>query len=152
MAPRRDRARIAAVQRNGGKMIEWFRRNFTQDDFADDWYGYLTNQVGHIALGLMMALAVSLIWFVISGEMPVKRFAALACLAAYLALELVRGWNGLDSVEDTVFTAGYGSGGAFLIFSEITPGEPFLGFNIFLAGGIAVIAALHLIWGVSRRW
>lgn len=133
-------------------MIEWFRRHFEQDDFADDWYGYLTNQIGHIALGLMMALAVSLIWFVFAGEMPFKRWAWGACFVAYLALELVRGWHGWDSVEDTVYTAGYGSGGAFLIFSEITPGEPFLGFNIFLAGGIAAIAAVHLAWGVSRRW
>lgn len=133
-------------------MLDWFRKHFAQDDFADDWYGYLTNQIGHIALGLMMALVVSLSWFVFAGEMPVKEWAWMACLVVYIGLELVRHWNGWDSVEDTVFTAGYGSGGAFLMFSEVTPGEPYLGFDIFLAGGLAAIAACHLVWGVSRRW
>ena len=132
-------------------MLKWFRENFAQDDFAGDWYGYLTNQVSHMALGLMMALVLSLVWFVFMGEMPIKWQAWLACLGLYLGLELVRGWNGWDSVEDTVFTAGYGSGGAFLIFSELAPGEPFLGFNILVAAGLAFVAAVHLILGVIRR-
>jgi hypothetical protein len=133
-------------------MIRWFRKHFEQDDFRGDWYGWLTNQCSHIALGLFLAGAVSLIWFVMAGEMPRKWAGWAACLGLYLSLELVRGWHGWDSFEDTAFTAGYGSGGAFILFSEIRVGDPVLAFDLQLASGIASVAAGHLVWGVASRW
>ena len=133
-------------------MLEWFRRHFTQDDFADDWYGYLTNQVSHVGLGLFLALFVAISWFIASGEMPFKWPAWFVCLGLYLSLEIVRGWHGWDSAEDTMFTCGYGSGGAFLLFSEITPGDPALLLNLPMAGAVSVAMIAHLVWGVSRRW
>ena len=133
-------------------MIEWFRRNFPQDDFSKDWYGYLTNQVSHVGLGLFMATFVAIGFFVVAGEMPGKWAAWVVCFATYMAMELVRGWNGWDSVEDTIFTAGYGAGGAFLLFSEVTPGDPVLSVDIVPAGVLAAVMVLHLILGVARRW
>ena len=133
-------------------MIDWLRRNFTQDDFADDWYGYLTNQVSHVGLGLFLALFIAVTWFILGGEMPFKWPAWFACLGTYLVIELVRGWNGWDSAEDTLFTSGYGSGGAFLLFSEVTPGDPTLVLNLPMAGAVTAAMLTHLVWGVRRRW
>jgi len=54
------------------RVATWLRRNFAQDDFAEDWYAWATNQISHASMGVMAALAVSLIAWLITGEYPVK--------------------------------------------------------------------------------
>jgi hypothetical protein len=132
-------------------MWRWFLEFFEQDDFNGRPYGWLTNQISHTMLGLAMAFVLSLFWFVVAGEMPWKSIAWPLCVVVYLALEFVRGWNGWDSVEDTAFTAGYGSGGAFLLFSEVRIGDPVLLFNMAGAVPLAFLAFAHLVWGVFAR-
>jgi hypothetical protein len=132
-------------------MWEWFLEFFEQDDFKGRPYAWLTNQTSHIMLGLAMAFVLSLFWFVVAGEMPWKSIAWPFCVVVYLAFEFVRGWNERDSVEDTVFTAGYGSGGAFFLFSETQIGDPVLSFDMAGAAVLASVAFAHLVWGVIAR-
>lgn len=132
-------------------MIDWLRKWFEQDDFVDDWYGWLTNQIGHISLGVMCALAVSVVWFLVVGEFPVKAIIWPAIAAVYILIEIARGWTWADSAEDTVFFAGYGCGGAFLVFSEVTPGSPMLTVSALDMVPILGIACVHLAAGVFVR-
>lgn len=135
-----------------GKMTEWLRRNFAQDDFAEDWYAWATNQISHASMGVMAALAVSLIAWLITGEYPVKWQAWSIVAVIYVALECVRGWKSWDSFEDTVFVVGYGAGGAFLVFTEIVPGSAMLILSGVDAAVILGLAAIHLAAGVWMRW
>jgi len=132
-------------------MWDWFIDFFEQDDFEDDPYGWLTNQAGHILLGVAMAYALSRSWYSFAGEYPPKQTGWLICAAVYIALEIVRGWNCWDSVEDTVFTSGYGSGGAFMFFSETTQGSTVLNFDADACAMLASFAFVHLVLGVAAR-
>lgn len=133
-------------------MTSWLRRNFEQEAFRDDWYGWLTNQLGHIVLGLTIAYVAAMAWFGLAGEMPYKIIAWPVCLGLYVWLEWVRGWAGWDSVEDTIFTSIYGSGGGYLLFTEVQPGSATLEFHswsLFPAMGVILV---HIVYGVSKRW
>jgi hypothetical protein len=132
-------------------MIEWFRRVFAQDDFADDWYGWLTNQISHIGLGLVFAVFSCWLWMMIAGEFPVKWVAWPICVAVYLALEAVRGWSGWDSAEDTAFTTVYGTGGAFLLFTEVSPGDPFMMVDFTNLPWVLAVPTVHLALGAYFR-
>lgn len=132
-------------------MIEWLREWFPQDEFADDWYGWLTNQISHLSFGVMVALVSSVCWFYVYGEFPVKVYLWPLVAALYVAIECVRDWTGWDSFEDTVFFAGYGVGGALLVFSEVTPGEPALIVSAFDVVPIIGLACVHLAAGVYVR-
>jgi|GEM_PF-6260900 len=132
-------------------MISWFRRAFPQEAFRNDWYGWFTNQVGHIALGFVLAWAVSIIWFGMVGEMPYKVIAWPVCLGIYVVFEIARGWTGWDSFEDTIFASLYGSGGAFFLFTESTIGSLNLSFDMkSVLPAIGVIGA-HLAYGIRTR-
>lgn len=135
----------------GWQLLPWLRRAFAQDDFAGDWYGWLTNQISHIALGVLLSLVVSVAWFFLLGEFPVKQIGWALVTGLYVALEVVRGWAGRDSFEDTVFACGYGSGGAFLVFTEYRIGQPALTLNVTDVLPILAIACAHLIAGSILR-
>lgn len=129
----------------------WLMRWFSQDDFVDDWYGWLTNQISHLSVGVMAALAVSVAWYYIEGEFPFKVVLWPLLLGVYVLGEIVRGWKSWDSIEDTIFFAGYGAGGALLVFSEITPGQPMLIVSAVDVLPILGLAAAHLAAGVAVR-
>lgn len=133
-------------------VIRWFRQTFPQDDFADDWYGWLTNQVSHIGLGLLLAVGVSGITLLTLGEFPDKRLAWLACALLYLGLELLRGWSGWDTVEDWLFVACYGAGGAFILFTEVEPGLAVLFVDFGGLPWVLALPAIHLAFGAYLRW
>lgn len=133
------------------RALEWFRTAFAQDDFADDWYGWLTNQISHIGLGIALSLAVSAIWFFAAGEFPHKLTAWALCLVGYSATEVIRGWRWRDSLEDVAFVCAYGAGGALLLFSEVTPGSPLLIVSVSDILPTVAIASAHLGWGVFLR-
>lgn len=124
---------------------------FVQDDFADDAYGWLTNQISHIGLGIALALVLSAVWFYIGGEFPYRWAAWGIISAAYIAGEVARGWAGRDSVEDTVFVCVYGAGGAMLLFCEVTPGSPLLIVSVADTLPVLAIALAHLGWGTFLR-
>lgn len=133
-------------------LLEWFKIAFFQEDFEHDWYGWLTNQISHMSAGIFAALIVSAAWFQIIGEFPLKIFAVPLIAGIYIALEIYRGWFGWDSIEDTIFFAVYGTGGAFLVFSEVTPGSPYLLVSVANVLPVLLIASGHLLAGVVRRW
>lgn len=107
-------------------MKSLIRRLFPKDNFAGNWYGWLTNQISHIALGVGIAVVVTGVCYAAAGEFPVKWAAWICAAGIYAAAEAVRGWHGWDTVEDWIFVAAYGSGGAFMAFTELFPGSPIL--------------------------
>lgn len=132
-------------------MIDWLRKWFEQDDFVDDWYGWLTNQISHFAFGIAVVFVVSVAWFMIFGEFPVKVIIWPIIAAVYMAIEWLRGWSWGDSVEDTVFFAGYGAGGALLVFTEKTIGSPALEMSVMDVKPIFLIVCAHIVAGVFVR-
>lgn len=127
-----------------------FARAFAQDDFRGDWYGYLTNQVSHIGLGVALAVAVSFAGLHIWGEYPIKLHAWALILAVYVSTEVLRGWSGWDSAEDTAFVT-YGATGVFLVFREIAPGNDALIAHAGQAVFLVILAGGHLAGGVATR-
>lgn len=132
-------------------LLTWLRRTFTQDDFADDWYGWLTNQISHMGLGILAALIFSAAWFHAAGEFPVKVTAWAGIVGGYAMTEAARGWRKWDSFEDTIFVCGYGAGGAFLVFNEVAPGTPYLVMSLSDVGPVVGLAIVHLVVGVWFR-
>ena len=122
------------------------------DDFANDWYGWVTNQLGHIALGVFLVFVAALVGFLHVGEMPQKVAIYALILTGYVCFELgVQGWRGWDTIEDTVFTAGYGAGAILAGFTEIEAGQPHLAVNILGVAPFFAISALHLFAGAMYR-
>jgi hypothetical protein len=132
-------------------MLAWFRSAFAQDDFARDWYGYLTNQISHIGLGIVLALATCIAWFWVFGAYPVKWAMWLAITGGYAASEVIRGGDPWDAFEDGCFVCLYGAGGAFLVFAENQPGDTALITDIGLAVPVLGSACVHLAVGVWAR-
>lgn len=127
------------------------RNLFPKDNFAGDWYGWLTNQISHIALGVFIAIWVAGLSYLITGEFPVKWAGWLSCAGIYAVAEVVRGWNGVDTVEDWTFVSVYGAGGGFMAFSEVTPGEPLLVVSLGDVVFLLSFMVCHLIVGVLGR-
>lgn len=71
------------------------------NDFADDWYGWLTNQCGHICLGLALDLVMTEL------GMPIWWRLGLIILLYWLLIEVfaqrLRLWR--DAIMDTAFVA-----------------------------------------------
>jgi hypothetical protein len=132
-------------------MISWFKSFFAQDDFEGQPYAWLTNQCGHIMLGVILALLMASAWFELAGEFPVKTHAVPLCALVYVGSEVWRGWSGWDSVEDSIFVAGYGCGGAFLLFTEVSIGQDLLVLSTGNALPLIGVVALHLTFGVVLR-
>lgn len=122
------------------------------DDFRRDWYLFATNQISHLALGVLFAWLVAMIYHKIMGEYPYK-LEMLAVLAfGYLAFELVsQGWNGLDTIEDWTFFSIWGAGGATSAFSEIQSGSVVLAFDPSAPVPFAIAASVHLAFGSLQR-
>ncbi|MDI9407824.1 MAG: hypothetical protein QM523_01095 [Candidatus Pacebacteria bacterium] len=133
-------------------IIEWFRKHFQNDDQRDDWYAWLTNQTSHVALGILVALVVSVAFFLVAGEFPEKEIIWLIIVLGFLALEAVRGWVCWDSAEDVIFSGFYGTGGALLVFSEVTPGSPYLLVSVSDVLPVLGVSSFHLFCGVYLRW
>lgn len=126
--------------------------NLAPDDFRKDWYGYLTNQCGHILLG--MFLYVMLMWFsvYVSGEFAYRSHVFAVILVGYLIWEsVVSTWNGLDSVEDTVFTAVYGAGIPAILFVESVEDGVRFDADIRSVAFMSVFVGVHLAVGVLFR-
>ena len=87
----------------------------TPDDFHDNFYEGLLNQIGHIALGAFASVLLIVIWSQATGEMPHKETFILVCIVCYfINIELIKQkFQGLDSFIDTWFVA---LGSALLIY------------------------------------
>jgi hypothetical protein len=122
------------------------------DDFKAQPYAYLTNQIGHIGLGVLLVFLASRGFFEVFGEYPVKLHLWLAITAVYFGFVEIwaQGWRGFDTIEDTVFTCVFGAGAPLVSFREAKPGDVglavdlptldpfFIGAGALLAIGVAV--------------
>lgn len=73
---------------------------FSPDSFHNDWYGWVTNQAGHVLLGIVIAWLTGRVW---------------PAVVLAVAFELAQ-WSPdvVDSVTDVFFTA---SGAVFQIYA-----------------------------------
>lgn len=79
----------------------------TPSNFANDWYGGVTNQIGHVMLGLFAVCAICVAYAVAFGEMPWRGPVGMGIIAVYFfGIELWRQkWQGADTIVDTCFVA-----------------------------------------------
>ena len=121
--------------------------------FLDDWYGWLTNQAGHILLGVFMAFVLCLVAYFAAGELPGRVDVFAACLFGYVAFELfTQGWQGYDTLEDTVFVVGYGCGAPLAVFHEVSVGSPNVSGDLRTLPAFFAVSAVHLAFGVLFRY
>lgn len=123
------------------------------DGFPRDWYGYLTNQVSHVGLGIFAAWAACLVAFVISSDLPYRWQVFAGISAVYAAKELIIDrWQGADTVEDFLFVVVYGAGGTLASFRQIDDFSSDVAFNIYSTVPFLVACGLHLAGGSFIRW
>lgn len=126
---------------------------FTQDSFRDDWYGYLTNQVSHVALGTIFTWAATVFALAVAGEFPYKAHLFLVLSGLYLFYEILyQGWAKWDTIEDWIFFSLYGVGGTVLTFDEFDKGSSLATFDISAPTLIFPIIGAHLLVGIFIRW
>lgn len=126
-------------------------------DFSPDFYRrqpelWLANQSGHMALGAAMAILSCAGFLAVFGEFPTRAAIFALIAAAYLfRVEIIgQGWQGFDTVEDTLFVVIYGAGPVLYAFREIAPGSAeFIG-NIWDVVPFLVVAVIHL--GLGAAW
>lgn len=123
------------------------------DAFKANPYGYLTNQIGHIGLGVLLVFLISRGCFELVGEYPIRLHVWLITGAFYLfVVELaVQGWRGWDTIEDTIFVVFYGAGAPLWAFKEVSPGDAALAANLPALDMFFAAAGLHLLAGVLLR-
>jgi len=133
----------------------WSELN-TPDDFARDPVRGLTNQAGHILIGLALHGAVLAGTATLGlGPLPPVWATALCMTALYLVwIELrAQDWNGNDTIADTIF---FSIGAAFWwAVLRFTPSQEWvrwpeaaLWFLIWLAVGVVALAA----YAAPRIW
>ena len=120
--------------------------------FVNDWYGWLTNQVSHIGLGVFLTFAVCVLYWLMWSEMPYKTAVYAVIFFGYVAFEVFyQGWRSFDTIEDTVFTVGYGAASILSAFSEVTVGDPKVGVDVLILLPFFIVACIHLLAGVAFR-
>lgn len=79
----------------------------TPSKFDNDPYGGLTNQWGHYSGSAALFMLFSAGWFAVFGEMPYRWPVAFGMITFYAVFIewFKQGWQGRDSVEDTLFFA-----------------------------------------------
>lgn len=115
----------------------------TAEDFSGKPYLALLNQVGHTFLGLLAAQVFCDLWFVVTGEMPVRLHIFFPLFAIYLfgVEHLWQRFRGSDSWNDTLFFL-LGVAGALLPFTETGFDE----WTAFLAYSVWKSLALKAAW------
>ena len=116
---------------------------FKPQAFEGDAYGYLTNQISHGYLGIVLTTYLVFSIFLLTGTYPQQGPAVICIIMAYFLLwEIgVQGWRGWDSLEDTLFVS---SGAAMYLFIEMD-------IVIFRLVGILTIMNIVVAIGTFRR-
>ena len=125
---------------------------FSPDFFRDDWYGYLTNQISHVSIGVLFTWGLCLACFLIMGELPYK-FQIFTTLAGmYFLYELLfQGWQGVDTVEDWTFFSVYGVLGTVLSFNEFNIGSGLVTLSLVSPTTMFTLLTVHLLIGCLLR-
>jgi hypothetical protein len=82
----------------------------TPDNFRTDAYGWLTNQISHMMLGLFAVILYCSLGAHIAGAFPDKWVIWTSVAVSYALIEIIQRGPFWDSVEDFIFVAVYGSG------------------------------------------
>lgn len=126
----------------------------TPDSFERDWYGELTNQISHTALGAALATAVCAVWYLVLGELPFRSWVFLGLFAGYLGVEIWgQGWTAGDSWFDSLMF-GLGAAWAIMPFEETTlvGWKVVVTFDPLMWLGIFAIWSALLFFRVKRRY
>jgi hypothetical protein len=123
------------------------------DSFSNDAEGWIANQLSHALLGMFFYTVVVTALFIHLGEYPKKVVPWAIVLAGYLIWEFAiqRGGIFWDSLEDTIFVAGYGAGILALGFGEIEAGSPKFIACLFDVLPVIALFAFHCVVGVILR-
>lgn len=123
-------------------------------NFARDWYGEFTNQVGHIALGAFSAIFFVNTWFLWTGSMPYRGFVFLAVFAPYVVVIefMVQKWKPGDAWFDSVMFA-HGAAGVLLPFFEVGAAGriSILEYNPVMLSSVMASACVFLFPRVYKR-
>ena len=128
----------------------------TPDDFKCNFYGGLTNQISHIALGAIVSGFLICVWNFIYGEMPYKEIYIFVVCALYLLnIEIVAQKSfSIDCFIDTYFVS---LGVCFLIYPFSEKYHPEIGFYlvvnanaVFLLFFISIISLFAYSWKRMR--
>lgn len=96
---------IAALFVLGAVIGRAVRPVFGPDDFARDWYGWLTNQAGHLALGVLAVWLVAVAGLVVAGDLPPRLGVLALALAPFVGFELALRGTAIDTAQDVGFYA-----------------------------------------------
>jgi len=121
------------------------------DNFKNDWYGWITNQCGHVVLGLVLFCFLMMLSF-LSGEFASRWVVWSSIGLSYIVWEFIiqRGYK-WDSVEDCIFVCGYGAGLPALVMHEVVPGSPVFHGNILHVVPVLGMFCFHATLGVTLR-
>ena len=128
------------------------RRWLVPDNFDKSPYGFVANQIAHIAVGSGMVFFASYAGFLMLGEYPYRIEIFLIVLALVLFFECaIQPLNGWDTFNDIVFMAVWGAGGTLLVFEELHAGTALITGNPVFAIGPIIGATAHLAAGAWHR-
>lgn len=123
--------------------MNWWRELRRQSDFLGDWYGALTNQVAHTAMGAFFAALFASVYRLGFGEMPPRPGMIATVTVVYACIELIwQRYENKDSLID-IYMVFIGSAMISLPFYQVG----------LLPGGVTVLHFLH--WSflyVSVAW
>ena len=125
------------------------------DNFKDDWLGWITNQGTHALVGLVAFITVMAASFILHGEFAYRYVVLISITLCYLGFEFIiqRGKHFWDSIEDTIFTCGYGVGIPALVFVEVEVGSAMFSGNINTLLPLVGFLVFHACLGVLvRNW
>lgn len=125
--------------------------DLSPDSFKKDWYGYVTNQWGHVGVGLFLFIFINFGALMFSGELPYRSSIFLSIVAGYICWEyIISKPNGWDSVEDLVFVS-YGAGFPAILFIEVEPGKVELSSDFYSIVVLSLCIVFHLAVGAIYR-
>jgi len=120
------------------------------DNFKNDWYGWITNQCGHVVLGQMLFvgfMAVALF----HGEYASRNTVWAGIAIGYAFWEIINRGAKWDSLEDFIFVCGYGAGIPAMLFREVTPGSSMIVGDLINVLPAVGLFAFHATAGVIFR-
>jgi len=124
-----------------GRLSKLFDELSIPDDFKGKPVRYAGNQCGHIWIGFNAVTAMTCLMWWITGQYP-NQIAMVGLIVGiyFIWWELIR-WNGIDSIEDTLFLF-FGSAVYIFIDMEFVMGR---------LGGCLIVINLFLALGIWMR-
>lgn len=120
------------------------------DNFKNNWYGWITNQCGHVILGQMLFIGFMVI-ALLHGEFASKNLVWGGIAIGYAFWELLQRGAKWDGLEDFIFVCGYGAGIPAMMFREVTPGSSLLTGDLLAVLPVIGLFAFHATAGVVFR-